>query len=416
MKALSQVQCALTKGKIKARSFMPYLSPVFSIMRTHVTTEVPTMAVDDNGRLYVNEGFLGTLSPGEVAYCLLHEVLHIVLSHGRRLRALLPNATEQERLCWNIAADLCIQQMLARHLGVHEPLGIVKIDGEVPYAATPIRFLDVPGLRRNMTTEQYYSLLFPYIPKQPGKPKNGTLDPMDAGSNSSGKDGAYEKGSTVVEKAMLDNSLEQAEQAMRECEASRPGSVPGQLCDTLSMRLRPQPDPFEELKRIVSRSVASPLGQEEYTYRRLSRRQQPDTVRKRGVVRYSPECSIIVDTSGSMSGREQMALTAVAQGLRRVQQPRVVLFDAQIQDEKRMSTIDNFKWKGRGGTRMDRAIEYVDAKHRPDAIVIITDGETAWPAQPTRARLIIALVKQGYPTPAWARVVPCYKGVPTYGY
>lgn len=414
---LTPTQRALTKGKIKARGFMPYLSSVFSIMRTHVTPDVPTMAVDDSGRLYVNEQFLATLSPHEVAYVLLHEVLHIVLSHGRRLRAVVPQATERERLCWNIAADLCIQQMLARHLSIHEPQGIVTIDGFVPYTSTPIKFLDIPGLRRGMSTEQYYSLLFQYIPEQPVKPRRCLLDPAEAGSNSSGKQGGYEKPSSVVEKAMLDNSLEQAEQSMLEAEAAQPGSVPGKLCSTLSMRLRKQPDPFDELRHVVARSVASPLGTEEYTYRRLSRRQQEGLPRKRGVVRYCPECSIIVDTSGSMSSREQKAMTAVAQGLRRVQQPRVVLYDAAVQDDRRMSTLDNFKWKGRGGTRMNAAIEYVDSTHRPDAIVLITDGETAWPERPTRARLIVALVSQGYTAPpSWSRVVHCYKEAPTYGY
>ena len=118
-----------------------------------------------------------------------------------------------------------------------------------------------------------------------------------------------------------------------------------------------------------------------------------------------------------MSGREQKALTAVAQGLRKVQQPRVVLYDHALQDERRMTAIKEFEWKGYGGTDMTAAIEYADSKHRCDAIVLITDGETQWPSKPTRARLIVALVSQPYGTvPEWARVVPCYKEIPTYAY
>jgi predicted metal-dependent peptidase len=91
----------------------------------------------------------------------------------------------------------------------------------------------------------------------------------------------------------------------------------------------------------------------------------------------------------------------------------VVLYDHAVQDERRMSHLADFQWKGYGGTDMTTAIEMVDAKHRPDAIVCITDGETHWPTKPTRARLIIALVRpSNYGTPpSWARVVACYTEV-----
>lgn len=400
---------------------MPYLSHVFSIMRTHSTDKVPTMAVDQDARLYINEGFVETLTPEEVGYCLLHEVLHIVLSHGKRFRMACPSPTERERLCWNIAADLCIQQMLARHIKCAEPKGIVTIDGEL--LDTGVKFLSIPGLNRGMSTEQYFPLLLPYMPQQGGgggegeDEEHGPLDPRDAGSNSDGDNKPHEKQSSLVERAMLDEALHEAEREMEEAESQQPGSVPGNLRKTLSTRLRKQPDPFDQLRNVVSRSVASPIGQEEYTYRRLSRRQIPDMARKRGIVRWSPECSIIVDTSGSMSGREEKALTAVAQGLRRVQQPRVCMFDHALQDDKRMSTIANFQWKGYGGTDMTAAIQHADTKHRSDAIVLITDGETNWPTTPTRAKLIIALVGSHFsPPPAWATVVHCYKEVNTYAH
>lgn len=415
MTTLTPTQRSLTKGKIKARGWMPYLSHVLAVMRTHVTEDVPTMSVDESARLYINEAWVATLTSAEVAYCLLHEVLHVVLSHGKRLRTMVPDAGERERFCWNVSADLCIQQMLARQLGGLEPQGIVRIDGVLPGVPGNIKFLDIPGLTKGMSTEQYYGLLLPFMPEEQDEDRpHSTLDPRDAGSNSTGIKGEDEKPASVIEEAMLHNALEQAEQDMERAESGRPGSVPGGLRKSLSLRLRPQPDPFEELKRVVSRSIASPVGTDEYTYRRLSRRQLPDAARKRGVVRYAPECSIIVDTSGSMSGLEEKALIAVSQGLKKVQQPRVVLYDHAVQDERRMSHIADFQWKGYGGTDMTAAIEMVDAKHRPDAIVCITDGETRWPTKPTRARLIIALVKRHDTVPSWARVVNCYTEAPRF--
>lgn len=421
MAVLSSVQRILTKAKIRARGWMPYLSNVFGTMRAWVTDKVPTMAVDESARLYVNEEYLGTLSPNNVAYVLLHETLHVALSHGKRFRLMFPGAGEKERLAWNIGTDLVIEQMLRRHLKLHAPPNIVCIDGCIPCVPGQIRFRSIAGLTDGMSSEQYTQLVLPLLPDSAMQKQDGEeptlLDPRDAGSNSDGAPRDYEKASSVVERAMLENALEQAAQQMERLESSSPGSIPGDLARTISMRFSKQPDPFKELASVVSKSVASPIGEEYWTYSRLSRRQQPDACRKRGVVRYSPECSIIVDVSGSMSGLEDKALTAVAQGLKRVQQPRVMLYDCAVQDERRLSRIDQFCWKGYGGTDMTTAVELADKKHRPDAIVVITDGETRWPAKPTRARLIVALVQQTrYPIPSWARIVECYKEVQTYGY
>lgn len=423
---------------------MPYLSHILSSMRTYIEPSVGTMGVDEDGRLYVNEQWLETLRSDELAYVLLHEVLHLVLSHAHRCKSALPGASEQQLFIWNVAADLCIQQMLARHHRACEPKDGVKIDGCFP--GTDVRFLSIPGLRPGMNTETYYGLLWNFFSQQmrqqsrqggagQKKPEQGSngkpgpspqqgdgkgtasaLDPANAASSSDGKRRAYERPSQVTDKALLRSKLTECERRLQECEAKGIGSVPGELREALKARLHPQPDPFDQLRGIVSKSVASPLGADEYTYRRLCRHQPPDCARRRGVVRYAPECSIVVDTSGSMASSKikDMALTAVAQGLRKVQRPRVVCFDTRVADERRLSSMRDFHWCGGGGTNMAMACEVEDKKHRPDAIVVITDGITGWPAKPTRARLIVALCKPSSSPPSWAKVVKCYEEVPKY--
>jgi predicted metal-dependent peptidase len=72
----------------------------------------------------------------------------------------------------------------------------------------------------------------------------------------------------------------------------------------------------------------------------------------------------------------------------------------------------DFQWCGNGGTDMAAACEQEDREQKPDAIVLITDGETGWPSQPTRARLIVALCSdpgRGCQPPSWAKVVRCYE-------
>jgi predicted metal-dependent peptidase len=131
----------------------------------------------------------------------------------------------------------------------------------------------------------------------------------------------------------------------------------------------------------------------------------------------APECSIIIDTSGSMKGTEMKCFKAIADGLRRVHRPRVIAFDATLQSAKRITSLEQFQFQGYGGTDMTAAIEEEDKNHRPDCIVLVTDGETNWPSRRTRARLIVALVKgkAGYSVPpSWARVVDLTKEAPSY--
>lgn len=444
----------LTKAKLMAKGWMPYLSHVLSSMRTYVGNDVPTMAVDEHGRLYVNESWVQTLSVKQAAYVLLHEVLHIVLSHAKRRKAALPNPDGEQAYFWNVAADLCIQQMLARHHRDHEPESGIKISGEL----RGVRFLDIPGLTGGMTTEKYYALLWDYFSRQPkqqpqqpmpdkgdgpscggggdnqqdggsgdNEPESGdeeggeeqALDPGQCGSGSDGIKREYEKPTRLAEQAMMESKLAEVEKRIEEAESKAPGSTPGELRQALEARLRPAPDPFDQLRGIVARSVASPLGADDYTYRRLNRRQPHNIARLRGVVRFAPECSVILDTSGSMcDGTTQAkAVNAVAQGLRKVQRPRVIQFDTRVQDARRLDSMKHFQWCGGGGTDMTAAIEQEDKEHRPDAIVLITDGETRWPTQPTRARLIVALCRKpgfGGPIPAWAKVVRCYEEGPQY--
>ena len=210
----------------------------------------------------------------------------------------------------------------------------------------------------------------------------------------------------------LDAKLAQVAEAIEQQESTSPGSTPGILRRAIDKRLGRQPDPFEILKSLVARSVASPIGTDDYTYRRMSRRQPANCARMRGVVRLAPECAVIVDTSGSMSPYIHRAATAVAQGMRRVHRPRVICFDTEAQSDRRLSSLSQFSWDGGGGTRMDQAIEYADTL-KADCIVCITDGETNWPSRQTRARLVVAMVEdnvRSYPPPEWARIVKCWEG------
>jgi predicted metal-dependent peptidase len=194
------------------------------------------------------------------------------------------------------------------------------------------------------------------------------------------------------------------ESRIGEAETAAPGSVPGVLKDAVGLRLRPQADPFDVLRATVSRAVASPVGAPDYTLRKLSRRQQHDGPRLRGVKRETPNAVIILDTSGSMHGeRVARAMDVIAKAVRRLQSVRVVCFDAAMHAKKMVTSMGSFQWEGGGGTDMGKAIAEVEKEYRPDAIVLVTDLATPWPQRQPRARVVVAAVEA---EPYWLERVP----------
>lgn len=500
-KKIKPTSVLLSKAKRLACQRMPYLAALLYTARTIESPSVGTMAVDAAGRLYINPQFVQTLSVKHCAFILLHEMLHIVLSHAKRRAVRVPNPTRKQCDLWNTAADISVNGILQRDCRELTP----------EFGTFLHQFSHIQGMVGGLTTEQYYDLLIADAAKPPPMPptpqssgeddedgdedddsSSGTgdmdsededdadedesddgdgtgssqggdddsdeddesdedsdggssdedgeadeeedaepsgdssgdneepddsapsepLQPKHTGSNSDGMPRDYEPERTVAEAIGQEGKLSEVQQAIIEHEASGRGNAPGELKQSLDVRLRPQPDPFDTLRSLVSKSVSSPLGTPLSTFRRLSRRQQSDMPRRRGEQQFSPECVVIVDTSGSMEcgDYKERALVAVAQGLKRVHRPRIITCDAAIQSDGKVESMRKFKWLGGGGTDMTLAITHADSTYQPDAIVIVTDGETDWPANKTRARLVVALVAppSAYcKPPEWAKVVNC---------
>jgi len=210
--------------------------------------------------------------------------------------------------------------------------------------------------------------------------------------------------------------LREAEKALEDMDP-HVGSGAGQIRQALKARLHPMPDPFDQLKQAVARTISSPVGTPELTYRKWPRRSLPGKARLRGVERLMPEATILLDTSGSMlsDNVQQKALAIVAKGINRLQNPRIVCCDGAIQSARRVANMNNFQWDGGGGTDMAAGLIYVDKTYQPDSIVIITDGFTDWPKNKLNAKVIVALCREEWANhvPKWMTTVHLYrKGQP----
>jgi predicted metal-dependent peptidase len=240
--------------------------------------------------------------------------------------------------------------------------------------------------------------------------------PRGGGSGADGFPRGYEDEVEAGWKDREHSLTDMLEQRITEAETAAPGSVPGCLKAAVNLRLRPQADPFDVLRATVARAIASPVGAPDYTLRKFSRRQQADGPRLRGIKTETPNCVVILDTSGSMLGGDRVtrAMDVIAKAVRRLRSVKVVCFDARLHDRKMVTSMGQFKWEGGGGTDMGRAIEEVDKADRPDAIVLVTDLETDWPQRQPRARVVVAAVdaKEYWleRVPGWVKLCDVSKG------
>ncbi len=239
-------------------------------------------------------------------------------------------------------------------------------------------------------------------PQKPGAPGTG-------GSCADGQPRPYEVESDGSwETYAGDMAAARTEQAIAEFESSNPGSVPGTIKEALKCKLRPQPDPFDQLRSAVCTSVASPVGGRDFSHRRRSRKQPPDdnVPLLHGRITVQPHAVVIVDTSGSMLGSETKAkaLSVIGQGIRKLSRVKVFCADTHVRSNDMVATTSTFEWCGGGGTDMARAIEEVDRTDKPDSIILVTDAETDWPQRKPHARVVVAYT--GQPGTHWHQSIP----------
>ena len=461
----------LGQARVHTFEYVPYLASYIYSLREQETPGIGTAAVDEAGNLYWCPEFITKIGKEQGAYLVAHEVLHIIYQHHARAREIIgEHPSEFQRYACNVAGDLVVEQTLSmmRHL---RPEGAIHLGCSIE--AWGIK-LDFP---ENKSMQEYYRLIMEKLQdkqdSQQQESGNGNADSDDqsgdssssagdssgddgdedteagggddtpadgAGSPSAGqgkapqKPGAPGTGGSCADGQPRDYEIEsdgswetygedmaaaQTETAIAKFEESHPGSVPGQLKEALACKLRPQPDPFDQLRSAVCSSVASPVGGRDFSHRRRSRKQPPDdkTPLLHGRITVQPHAVVIVDTSSSMMTKDTQvqALSVIGQGLRKLSRVRVYCADTHVRSNKLVATTKTFDWHGGGGTDMARAIEEVDRTEKPDSIILITDAETGWPAKKTHARVVVAYTgKKGSSyyqrIPKWCRVVPLQGG------
>ncbi|MFF0645049.1 VWA-like domain-containing protein [Streptomyces tendae] len=385
----------LYAARLHAARARPYLATALFALHVVPSRGVPTMAVDRYWRCYVSPLFVDRTPVEELAGVWVHEVSHLLRDHhGRsdrvaRERGLTGPA---ERLRMNIAADCEINDDVFGD-------GLVR-----PQGAVDPGFLHLPEGQ----------LMEDYLRQFRLGRLTESLAWLDCGSGADGLEREWDLGPDGA-----DGLSEQERDAVRFRVArgirAAPGSAPKGWRRWAEKVFHP-PQPWRELLGAAVRSATSSGGVgEDYTYGRPSRRSAGTP----GVVlpslrRRPPRVAVVIDTSGSVSDAElgsallEVAAIARAVGGRR-DLVSVVPCDAAARLAHFLCREEGIPLVGGGGTDLRTGFaKALGARPAPDAVVVLTDGQTPWPDTLPPCRTVVGLFPRERAGGSWDEDDPEY--------
>jgi len=386
-------------ARLVAVEHAPYLAHALFTVRPLAAERLGTFAVDRGWRLYLDPTTLAAWGPGLGGGVLVHEIGHLVRAHAERADAL---GADYDHDRWNVACDASLNDDLVA-AGIPLPSG----------AVTPTAL----GLDEGGIEEAYYAQLSSRrraglagagaADDGCGSGAGGSVAPWELPADDAAAPGLGHADATMTRRRVA--------QAMRDYAANRSrGTLPAGWQRWADQELAGPQVPWRRvLAAAVRRAVAHAAGCCDYTYRRPGRRRIPRIVTP-ALHRPLVTVAVVVDTSGSMGQSELDAALAEINGVIRAAGigPRglcVLACDAAVGATTRVRRTSEVQLVGGGGTDMRVGIAAAEAvRPAPDVVVVLTDGCTPWPDQPTRARLVLAIIgdqSAAEQAPGWATTV-----------
>ncbi len=385
----------LFAARLQAARARPYLATALFALHTVESREVPTMAVDRYWRCYVSPGFVARTPVEELAGVWVHEVSHLLRDHhGRSDRVARQRGLTGpgDRLRMNIAADCEINDDVYGD-GLARPKGAVH----------PSTLHLQPG-----------ELMEDYLYQFRLGPRTQNLAWLDCGSGADGLEREWELGPDGAH-GLSAHEQDAVRFRVAQGITGRPGNASKGWKRWAEEAFHP-PQPWRELLGAAVRSAASgPGAGEDYSYGRPSRRSTglPGVVLP-SLRRRPPRVSVVIDTSGSVSDAELgSALLEVAAISRAVGGRRdlvtVLACDAATRVVHPLCQAEGIPLVGGGGTDLRTGFAKALRSHpRPDAIVVLTDGQTPWPTTQPACRTVIGLFPRNHRRGSWSEDNPDY--------
>ena len=377
----------------------PHLAGLAAATRVALDERLPTMGVFASGRLVANPAFVRRLKDGELVFVLAHELLHLALRTHDRARG-------ADRVEFNYAHDYIINDILRAELGQAIPAGGLDMPGARERSAEEI----VLEMRRNASA-QTKTRVWEGEPTtarraagagdEAGDVLDGTreaeLFPDDAGD---------QQANAERMKALAAKALSLA-RAMGLAKGLR-GTDAGATSQTVAALRGVYRTPWELALQRWLESVAPG----ERTFARPSRRgaERTDVVlpgrRREGWI-----LNVVLDTSGSMSDEIPRALGAIGEFCDAVgvDQVRLVQCDAAVTADELVppEALTERQVTGYGGSDLSPALRHLADDQHVRAVVVVTDGDIAYPPEPMPYDVLWVLPARGAGAfgPPYGRVI-----------
>jgi predicted metal-dependent peptidase len=393
----------LAASRVKVLNRHPYFDSMAFSLRMVEKPGLGTLAVDAGLRCYYDPAVVETWGVDAVSAVLLHEMGHVLRDHFGRMKDL-------DAKLANFASDLEIND------------DIVRMGWKLPGQCLMPKLFN---LEEGQVAEWYYKKLTKMAKqvkaqmgdgkgKAPGAGgkcggcarnpgEEGMGDGQGEGDKKDGKGGSgLPKGADPAEVNLI---RKQVAQKIADHVALRGrGSVPGTWAAWAEEQLEPPVIPWNNVLRAKVRTLISfRAGQADYTSSRIARtywgmaKKIRNMPLKPGMHSPKPRVSLVIDCSGSMTGKPYHKALCEVMGVVKAVGADVTAYatDAAVQAKQSIFSKKDLAKLGFSGGGTDMTIGIKKAEEdKPDVIVVITDGDTPWPGagEMPRAKLIACII------------------------
>lgn len=381
----------ITKAKVKLQKESPFFSYLVLNLKIKQSDETKTMGVDNMGNLYYSEKWVKSLSLDELKGVLIHEVLHLALSHFIR-------GKDKDRMVYNIASDLVINCILKNN-NFRLPEGALIpsyntyiLDGNITKNG---KAYEIKNIDKKSAEEIYNELMNKLKTKSVKILSKKQFDEHIYGN------GKGNKGENKSEKEIEGEQIKKWKQILTESSvyAKQQGNLPKGMERSIDILLNDKIN----WKTLLYKYITNELPFD-YTYNYPSKKSRATGIFMPSVKRESIDIVISVDTSESIWQEELSEflgeIVGIAKSFNNINMTLIVC-DCEIKDiyEVRNGNIDtilNLKIRGGGGTNHKLIYDYV-AENMPNTRFIInfTDGYTSFNNIENNPRTIWVITKGG---------------------
>lgn len=329
-------------------------------------------------------------SVSEVIYVICHEIEHVLLLHPYSNLRLNKNGDKEIQIKLNIAMDASVNDRLDDKIDfnnidyIYPPSGVIKSN----YIAKLIHYnVDV---YRSQSFYYYYKLI-KNIKIDVNDPQflgtklinsniNGILNGEDGDGNGKEEEEGYINEDKIyknIKKFFNDGVIEINKNYCKSKGKSSKnrGTIPGSIKELIEL----QDEKILSWKEILSHFVGTYPANKRKSSLRLNRREPYRFDLKGQLSDRVIKICVVVDTSGSITKNEFSYFISSINAILKLKKyvVDVIACDAKIQAiYNNLKKAKDIEFKGRGGTILSSAIDYINKcpKYRKHLIIFFTDG------------------------------------------